>query len=601
MARQSEEDRCKTWQKRLTAADKVYDAWDQRFQCEQLEKFYLGEQWGGLTDNQREKIAINLFFPSIEAKKPSLMFFRPKATITPRPSRSDDPGSPILVRAKLREDTVNTQIADKRLHFKQQTFLALHEAFFRFGMVEVGYSADYSENPRAGKPVLKEGTEDPMTDGKDQPVMEPNQIITDESVFVRRIPASRVRVSANAKNILEWNDWVAHYEWHYVDDLKRNPNYKNTDKLKASGKMRTGYGEHTESESDKAGMVKVWRIYDQRTKTRFTMADNADRFLQKKPYNFLPLSALKFYEILDEFLPLPPTFNWLHPQREYNETREDMRVFRRGAYRRYTYRDGSIDEDQLNKLETGGDGVYAKSNQDAPLTEVPQGRLNQGVVASIPTTKEDFNNISSVSSEQRNTAEAETATQAQIKNLRSNIRESLDREVVAEWLAEIITLMVKTIEENMALPMVIQSNVDPQALGAQQEMLRIANNWLMITADQLGSLEYDVSVDVESLSPASQDSKKQEFFTNLQTVFGNPQLSLLMLASPSLLKRALEMLDIRNDEDIQGIKEGLGMVQMMMMNQQQTGPKGQPAGGPGQTPSPQGIEQQLMSQMGPVQ
>jgi hypothetical protein len=611
VARTSEKDRAKTWHTRLKAANKAYEEWERRFNVAHLENWYLGDKaahWPGWTDEERERYITNLIYASMEAKKPSLLFFRPQAVLTGKPSRSDDPGTPIELRTKLREDTLNQFAADPRVKLRSQTLLALHESFFRFGVIEVGYTADFIDNPRAGKPMLVdekgEDTEANHMKGEDgMPVMQPEQILSDEALYVKRIPAKQFRFPESSNNVLEWNDWYAYYTWENLSDLKKNPQYKNRDTLKAGGKMKSDdAGYNKDEDGDKAGKVKVWRIYDLRAKQRLILPDNGEKFLHEKPISFAPHSILAFHPILDEGLPLPPVFNWLHPQKEYNEIREDMRVYRRGGYRRYTYKDGAIDEDQLVKLENGGDGVYAKANTDMPLQEVPQGKLNQGVLAGAPVTKEDFNNVTAVSSEQRNSAEAETATQAQIKEMRSNIRESFSRYQVAEWLADIFRLMLKTIEENMALPFWVQTSVDPTALGIEQEVTRIAQSYMLIKSEQLGPLEYDVTVDVESLSPASQETKKREFMDVMTNVFGNPGAAMFLALSPSLLKRLLEHMGIRSETILMEVQQALAAMQMMMMQGQGGGPSTPGGPQPGPTPDLAGTAGQLQQQMGgPIQ
>jgi hypothetical protein len=38
MPRQSEKDRVRSWHRKITAANKAYDAWEKKFRCEMLEE-----------------------------------------------------------------------------------------------------------------------------------------------------------------------------------------------------------------------------------------------------------------------------------------------------------------------------------------------------------------------------------------------------------------------------------------------------------------------------------------------------------------------------------------------------------------------------------
>src|SRR5688572_17249002 len=168
MARKaSEEDRVKHWEKRLSLANKKFDKWTKRFNTNLLEDYYLGEQWRWQTAEEREKLyTINMVYSTIETNKPALSFHKPQIKIQPRAGRGYTLGSTALDKAQLCEDTLQTFIDDPDVRFMEETSLALHEAHFRFGVVEVGYTADWIDNPNAGKPLLKEGSDEPLMTSK---------------------------------------------------------------------------------------------------------------------------------------------------------------------------------------------------------------------------------------------------------------------------------------------------------------------------------------------------------------------------------------------------------------------------------------------------
>src|SRR5437773_942447 len=97
--------RVKSWLNKIRMANEDYKDWEEEFDVEHNEPYYLGHQW---PEEERDNYTINLYFPTIEARLPSLLFYRPKVRVTPKPMRLDDPGSLLDERAKLREDTLNT-------------------------------------------------------------------------------------------------------------------------------------------------------------------------------------------------------------------------------------------------------------------------------------------------------------------------------------------------------------------------------------------------------------------------------------------------------------------------------------------------------------
>jgi hypothetical protein len=571
MPRQSEKDRVRSWHRKITAANKAYDAWEKKFRCEMLEEYWEGFQWADNNeiDLADEKYVINLVFPSVEIKIPSLLYYRPQFRIKPRPSRSDDAMSIIEDRAKLQQDTLNTFVSDKRMSFREETTFCLRESFYRFAVVEVGYSGDFIDNPLLQKPELTEEEQELAQIPRIPNPKNPRP----ESVYIKRIPAKQFRVSCDAKNILSRNDWVGYWEEHYISDIKNNPRYKNTSALKATGKIASKYESGAGEELDERDAegnaiqkdtIRIWKIWDLRSMTRLVFPDAGEKFLLEEPFSYLPFATYKPYERLKEWYPLPPVFNWLHPQNELNDTREMQRVHRKRFYRRYTYTEGAIDEPELRKLEDGGDGVYAKANKPDPIQPVPDAPLDPSVARNIPNSRADFMEISGVSDEQRGVAGKDTtATQANIVDVRSRIRESYQRMQVSEWLSEIGYLILRTIRDRMALSFWVQMNVDPAGPNVLQEAVKVAAVWKQITATQLGDIQEDIEVDVQSLTPMAEEQERVQW-NQVLGLLANPALLPVLIGSDVILRKTLGYYNIRSEKDIQEFKRaGTQMMAMM--------------------------------------
>lgn len=598
MAKTSEKDRVKQWQTRVDMAEKAYQKWEDKYKPSVLEDYYYGHQWEGQPEElARQNYVINLCFPSVEVKLPSLMFYRPQVRVEPRPNWSDDPGNDLEFRTQLRQDTLNTFLDDKDVGFKVETTLAMKEAFPRFGIVEVGYSADFIDNPRAGKPMLHENGEE-MKDGAGNAVITPDRTQVAEQLFVKRIPSKTFRVAVNGKNRLRRNDWCGYYEWHYPDDLKRNPRYSNTANLKTGGKISGDYTDKAADNSEEGmkerGMVKIWKIWDLRTMSRCVFVEGGEKYLLQEPFQFLPFASLKFHDLFDEFYPLPPMFNWIHPQNELNETRNAQRIHRKRFYRRYG-RLPTVDEAEWRKVEDGGDGVCGVFPGNDAVWAIEDAPLDGAIARNVPETKQDFLEISGIGGEERGVSDADTATQANIIDVRSRIRENYSRSQVAEWLGEICELLLMTIDAYMELPMWIKVNVDPQGPYAQIEQLRVFAGWLQIKKEELGGMRFSCKVDVESLSPLTEDARRQSWERVLTIMMTQPQLAM----SDVLLKKTLAFYDIRSDKEIQEVKKGMTAILMMQAAsaaQKSMGGDGQGAS-PGPTPDNPAIQDQLVQQM----
>jgi hypothetical protein len=608
MPKQSEKERVGFWQTRTESANKIYEQWEDKYYCDECEKYWQGEQWANETDDLAKKhYVINMVFPSIEIKIPSLLFYRPQVKIKPRPARADDMGSTAAARARLQEDTVNTFIADKRLRFREELTLALRESFFRFGVIEVGYSGDFIDNPLLSKPEL--------TDEERQVAAAPRILNPDnpspESIYIKRIPAKQFRVGVNSKNQMERCDWVGYYEDHYISDIKNNPNYKNTSGLKATGKIKDGLDGRLSEPSDRdvdgnqigKDTIRVWKIWDMRAKKKRIFGQGSDKFFSEESFDYLPFAAYRQYENLDDWYPLPPVFNWLHPQNEKNEIREMRKIHRRRFNRRYL-RGPEVDPTELEKLEDSPDGTFIEvPDTTKSIVALQDAPLDRGHVLDEQEAKSDFREISGVGAEQRGEADANvTATQANIVSANSQIRSSYQRQQVSEWIADAAWLILKTIADKMALPFWIQQNIDPNGPNAQQAAMQVTQDWKQVTSTQLGDIEYDITVDVTSMTPVADEGEKQQWLQALQLVVAQP----MIVTSEILLRKTLGYFNIRNENDIAEIRKAgmmmMAMQQAMAQQKQQGGVGGQQGmPQPGPTPDNMGIQQQLMSQMGGMQ
>lgn len=603
MARVSDKDRVKSWQQRVDAANKVYGAWEDLYRCDLCEEYYEGHQW---PDEEEGKYTINLVFPTVELKIPSLFFNTPRVKITPKPAHSDDLGSKAADRAKLQQDTVNTFMGDRTVGLRDETLVALKESFWRFGVLEVGHTADFIDNPNVGKPVLKDD-DTPMLDKEGKEIPQPSRILKREQLYVKRIPANSWRVSAHSKQRLEQCDWCGYYEYHYPEDLRRNKRYQNTATLKRNATVKAeSLPPSTDNDDEMAqyrDMVKIWKIWDIRQNKRYVWADGGEKFLlDGETVDYLPFAALKHHDRSNSWYPIPPIFNWISPQDELNETRDMQKVHRKRFKRRYM-KSEAVEDKEMQKLEDGEDGTWItvpKASADGVIVPIQDAPLDQAVARNVPQSREDLREISGEGGEQRGIPESETATQANIINVRSQIRESFSRQQIGNWMAQVGLLILFTVHKHLALPIWIKISVDPTGPNAVPEALKVAETWKEITSKDLGDLNLDVTVDVSTLSPLSREQERNNFFQGL-TVMTNPQFAPILAVSDTLMRKALSFFDISGETEVQEIKRAVAinmMLQMQALAAKNGIPGVNPNPAPGPTPDNPDIARQIGKQIG---
>lgn len=580
-ADQKEEAEVERWQERIRLAWRIKKAWVRRFQCDKGWDWYEGYQGANahlMGDPEQDRYIINLIYPTVEVKIPSLYFHNPKVTVVPRQSKEDDPESNIQARAQIREDTVNTFMTDPRMNLRKHTNLSLKESFFYFGITRIGYEADYMVNPNMGKPILDGDTGKPLMDDETgEPMLQPEVVPSDESIYVRRIPPQNFLVSPRADFILENCDWCGYFEWVYASDLKKDPSVINRDKIRATGKFSddyTGKIDLSESTSDgfmnteeiasKTGMIKVWCITNTRNKTEFWIPDSGKFYLKKPyPYKVFPYEDLKYHERKEGYYPMPPHFNWMSPQAEINDTRQMQRIHRKRMVRRYQMYKNTIDQEEKSKLENGGDGTIVETNVPVPaIIPIEDAPLDFSVTRNVPQSKEDLMDITATGSDQRQGGGGgpETATEATVVETRARIRESYGQEIIATWVTGIARKLLQTIEAHVQLPFIIKRNVDPTAPGAIMESLEVAFIWQEIIASEMGELNYDVSVAAESLSPVNEDVERAKFGEVMQILTTNLNLMLMLRTSDALLRKFLALYGMKNEKIVQQVKLGIEVV-----------------------------------------
>jgi hypothetical protein len=567
------------WQGRIVMANRDYEQWEKRFQCQRIARYWEGKQWGVLqnqqnlsTEQQRERYTINLFFAAVEELIPTLLLDRPTVKTEAKPG-ADGLTVDAAAKSTLIERTVQTFIDEPETNFAALTELSIRDAMARFGMVEVGYSADWVENPNADQPMTNAKDDQPLATDDGGTIKQPSRLPTpgSECCYIKQIAAEDFRAWPGHP-ILEYNRWVAYREWHPLAAVKANKEYEYTENLKETGKApdpttdltddRVVTAEHEEDPAKHQGMVCLWRIFDLDNDLEHVLAEGHPApLMHDKPLPFLRLAGLIFYPRKKSFYPLPPGYNWLHPQDEINESREMQKMHRRRLGVRRYMRESRVEQDEWDKLETGEDGVCITVDKvdPSPIMPIPDAESPNSNWQQLAATERDFSMVSGVGGDARGVPESQTATQANIINQRSMIRESVLRLKVAAWLSKIARLMFLTAREHMVLPI----NVNVKGLQDVRKIpgvIKQIDTWAQIRGSDFKDLDVDVKVDVTSMSPVAEDQERLKFTAVLQAMANQNMLIVLMEPNPTtpedpspLLRKFLTLYGIKSDGEVREI------------------------------------------------
>ena len=599
-----------TWRKRWDAAVSTREEWEKRERTKECYDYWRGNQLiNPFNKHGVRKCQVNKIHPEVRNAIPSLYFYRPFARIMPKPELEDTPGTTLSEQTQLLQDTVNHFIRHERVRFVPSTSLSLKESFWAMGVCEIGYSASFMDDPNAERPALREKKDtdigkvdeiDDMDEGDiDAEIALLQSSQRSEQFFVKHIPSNQVVVSMSDKPILEDNDWVGYWDDVPLSDVKeagRQGVYEHTEKLKAGGASNIDLDESISAKKQmerderlgEVDRVRLYKIWDLRTKTKLVFTDEHEHFLYKKKFKRCALKFLRFDVDPYHFYPKPPIFHKLGSQDEYNKSRQWLTDVRDGIVPRYTYDEDGIDKEQMVKLEKGIMGTYVprKAGTRQVIEPIDQPSFSENAIQTLTLSDKEFADVGGVGGDPQ-VARTKTATQAKIAEVKDQVQEGYDRQTFARFLSEVAEELLMLAIDNMLMDQWVARNVAPDSQMAQQEAMQVSQQYQMITSQKLqaaaSGIEFDVDIDIESLSPVTEEERFQKLMQAISFI-ANPDTMKVFAVAPPLLLLVLKYMGIRSANETSAIT---GALQKLMEIQMAQAQQGVPPG-PGVSPQPGG-------------
>jgi hypothetical protein len=559
------------WTERWARATKYFDDWEAKHKCSALANYYEGLQYDPSEyPDGMDPLVFNLFYSTVESRLPLMSFQNPIAQIKPKPGRMDWEPDAAIQEANLRTDMVNTFVTDPRAHFSDTLESAIIDSQFYFGLVEVGYSADWTINPNARKPVLKtdESSEaDPETPAanliKDE---QPDELPEEERVFIKHIPPKEFRVGGNDKWITEQCSWVGYREYFRNEDLESIKEFARVLELAdeaASVRSDDYVPEDNVTANSETGsdLNECLIIFDLRRKVRYFISKSNGILLSEQSFDRLPLFALRFSKpaVNHGWFPIPPAKSWKAPQDEYNEVHRAQAAYRQRALPKWLANDQAFtDEAEMDKLQSSEPFTISKMQSTDPgaaLVPVPYPALNAEFGRSLITSRDEFNFAAGTSLDVSPASDRETATKSKIVATRAGIRESRVLGQVGNWMAGIIREISLIQQERLTKPTWFKKTTDLEPTLGEAKTFEQAWQRIDPVSSLTPNFDFDADVDVSSLSPVAREQNKNNLLEFLAVINQYPQFAF----SPKMLRYLAAMLDLRMEVVIQEMQQ-LAMV-----------------------------------------
>ena len=197
------------WLTRLQKANQQYKAWSDKYRIPDLEAFYEGFQWNWAEGSTEDRYTSNRFFTAIDVKLPELTFSKPRFEVKPKPGKDEWDEEAAGNRAFLRTHVLNTIFSDPDIKADEEIQRAVQDAFFRFGVIEVGYSTDWIDNPNVMEPMYASHEDNSIGEEDDEIVKQPSKLPVNERIYLKQIPAANFRVGELHDPEIERCDWCA--------------------------------------------------------------------------------------------------------------------------------------------------------------------------------------------------------------------------------------------------------------------------------------------------------------------------------------------------------------------------------------------------------
>ena len=579
---QNKKDLTKHWKVQIERAEKAKKDWREYYRVEECYKYYLGDQRPG-NYVEEDWFTLNLVYSNARAQIPSLYFKDPYFFVRVKRSFTPD-----LQAAAQMDD--NMQVREGVLNYlgKENNLVAIGQlcildAFMQFGCIKARYVPDFELNPDAGKPKKGEDGE-VLRDETGANLLEPETNLVGEKFVWERVNPNNLLVDGNAG--CEKAAWVAQRCWDYLDNVRKNPKFRNTgeDNLSAdalvsdfdadNSKKTDGFLSKLGGKSaprtikdapDSEKIVTYYEIYDLERNKMWVIAEKGEKPLMEMdtppgieghPFSFLRFNSNPGMKGEESWYPIPEVFNQLGPQKEYNLACNDVAIHRKRYKRKYGMAEGDLDDEEMDKFEDPVDGAVIKFNTpmwQQTFAPIQDAALDSAVMFDRVHLRMDFDDIAGTSPQQVGNASSDTATEAEILERRLQIRESDKQFLIRRFLVDTARKMHQLLESNLTTE------------GAVRVVGPRGTAWIPYGPTDFDKIpaEIEFDIDVASMSPRNNMVERAQWMQFITTVLQAPQV----FAEPEVLKWWAEKFDIREEEKLHKLSQALQQFAQMQMMQ----------------------------------
>lgn len=567
---------------------------------------------------ETETIWINKFDPTIKTMLPSLFFHAPQWRFE---VMTNDLSSRRRQQSALISSLIS-RISQENRQLERATRFAVQQSMHSIGVIKIIYDPKMEPNPRKGDPIFRTDDADeairssdtgdplPLLDEAGEPVMEPDEIVSDEVYRIEWVNAENMILPPNEPDCGKWQ-WIAEEITVPVADAKEDKRFKASLRRQIRANVAPEAEEGFDDASNLAemdeddGEFRYIEYYDIKNKRYYAWADGGDiegdgevnfenellfdeplpRGIDDYPYAIL----LGYTAILDphpKTWPLPLTYNWLPIEYEHNIRRQQLANGARHSARKVFYDQSTFKshEDAVTALQSSVDmeAVEVQDVSRVPVVQAdPPPSIN--ISADLSALEGDWIRATGMSASAFGTRSG-SATEARIESGAESIRESDLRRSVAMFMEELghklFQLVKATMTVDISVKMASMSDQDLSAaidnrfgpgsseLLAQSPGLRQAfidrfgdETWYKVNREDI-SFDAKVTVAPGSMKSRTLETERQQFIEFMTLVLQAP-IALQSRELLLMLARMFEFVDDRVVDELVALGEKAAMMEAM--------------------------------------
>ena len=510
----------------------------------------------------------NLVHSSLRAMTPNVYFRNPYVSAAPR----FQPG--MHMHAKIVESVDNWLIQE--LEMKAMFKTMVQDCFYTDrGISKIGYDSLYGGAQTAARTANAQVAEllnTPITQlGKTKNErIEYNTNVKPGMPWAVRVMPDFFVVPFGVRS-LDDCPWVDHIIIRSLSDVKNDPKYKNTKDLEGTHMEmlhkdlhRADFYKELAKYTD---LVELHEIRDFKRREIKVFVPGHDKWIRPPEEDLMQIEGLSFIDFTfnedTEYYWGPSDVQIMEPQQlEVNEARTQAMLHRRIALVKFLIEEGGMSPEEVDKMlsENVGPAVFTKG-KPSDIVALLQPHIPADLTQWTEVIRSDVRELLGQSKQSMGEAPPGRRTKYEMEVVEAGhgLRMDERRDVVADALVKAMRKINQIVFKKWTQERVAQ------VVGYDG-----ARYWVEHTGPQLAG-EYNLRVDVESMTPNTKKVKKREIIELIQALGNNPRANVDYLMR--LLLREYEWIDAMQvlPEAPETMEQPMGQNQFINMQNKMAG------------------------------